>query len=220
MKRCISKRAARSVIIRQTAKPKKSTYSSLKGKICWMINPKLQKRLETYNPVMAARQALRRAFSRSPIVQIMMSENRRKVPRYNKDGSRHKVDAVEHLCNVCNQWRRSSKGSMVVIDHIDPVVDPETGFVDFNTYIARMWCDRSKLQKICGECHRKKTNEEWFYRRFKEERDIVSNLEKTEDIALIKKSLKRFTKKKFETLPYPKEFKARVEALRVKIKNK
>lgn len=217
MKRCISRRAARSVITRKTGQPKKhSAYYS--RKICGMITEKLQKRLDTYNPVMAARQALRRAFSRSPIVQVLMSENRRKVPRYNKDGSRHKVDAVEHLCNVCHQWKRSSKGLMVVVDHIDPVVDPEVGFVDFNTYIKRMWCDPSKLQKICGECHRKKTNEEWFYRRFKDERELVACLEKTDDLKLIKKSLKRFTRKKFETLPYPKEFKDRVEALKAKVK--
>lgn len=187
-----------------------------------MLTPsdKARKRLESYNPIMAARQALRRAFSRSPVVISIMMENRRKAPRYNKDGSRHKIDAVEHLCSVCHQWRRSTKGSKVVVDHIEPVVDPEVGFVDFNTYFKRMWCDRSNLQKICGECHRKKTNEEWFHRRFKEERDILNRLEASTDNENIKKSLKRFTKKKLSTLPYPSEFKARIEVLRDRVKHK
>lgn len=171
-----------------------------------------------YDPIQAARQAWRRAFSRSPIVVELMKENRRKVARYNKDGSRHKVDANEHLCNVCKQWKRSVKGSMVVIDHIQPVVDPKTGFVDFNTYFKRMWCDKSNLQKICGECHREKTNEEWFHRRFKEEQEIIARLEHCQDKATIRKGLKRFTKKKFENASYPAGFKRQVEALRKKTK--
>lgn len=171
----------------------------------------------TYDPVMVARQAWRRAFSRSPVVVEMMKENRRKVPRYNKDGSRHKIDANEHLCNVCGEWKRSVKGSKVVIDHIQPVVDPKVGFVDFNTYFKRMWCDKSNLQKICGECHRKKTNEEWFHRRFKEEQEIIAKLDKCQDKAAIRKGLKRFTKKKLETLPYPNAFKQRIESLRKRL---
>jgi len=182
------------------------------------MDGKLEKRLASYNPVMAARQALRRAFSRSPIVQLMMQENRRKAPRYNKDGSRHKVDATEHLCNVCNKWKRSVKNSRVVVDHIDPVVDPLVGFVDLNTYFQRLWCPRSGLQKICGDCHRAKTNAEWFVRRFKEEQEIIKTLEASIDKAEIKKGLKRFTKKKLETLPYPAEFKARITALKDKLK--
>ena len=177
---------------------------------------KARRRLENYNPVTAARQALRRAFSRSPIVIEMMRENRRKAPRYNKDGSRHKIDAVEHLCNICHHWRRSVKGSKVVVDHIDPVVDPKTGFVDFNTYFKRMWCDRSNLQKICGECHRAKTNEEWFHRRLKNEQELLTRLESCQDKQLLKKGLKRFTPKKM-ALPYPTEFRRRLDLLREKL---
>lgn len=148
-----------------------------------------------------------------------MHENRRKAPRYNKDGSRHKVDATEHLCNVCHDWKRSVKNSKVVVDHIDPVVDPEVGFVDMNTYFKRLWCDRAGLQKICGDCHREKTNAEWFVRRFKEEQEIITHLETVKSLEDIKKGLKRFTPKKLQTLPYPDEFKARIAALRTKLKS-
>jgi hypothetical protein len=186
---------------------------------------KWQRYVEKYDPTMAARQALRRAFSRSPIVVEMMRENRRKTPRYNKNGSRHKIDATEHLCNVCKQWKRSVKNSKVVIDHINPVVEPEVGFVDMNTYFRRLWCDRSGLQKICGECHRQKTNEEWFVRRFKEEQEILKEVEElidtgiySADKPIMKKQLKRFTKKKLETLPYPDEFRIRLAAVQNKLK--
>lgn len=176
-----------------------------------------QRHVERYNPEMAARQALRRAFSRSPVVIELMYANKRKVARYNKDGSRHKVDATEHLCTVCKQWKRSVKNSKVVIDHIHPVVDPEVGFVDMNTYFKRLWCDRSGLQKICGECHRKKTNAEWLVRRFKDEQALLTRLE-TASIDEIKKGLKRFTKKKLQAFPYPDEFKRRLSALQNKAK--
>lgn len=170
-----------------------------------------------YDAVMAARQALRRAFSRSPIIVELMKENRRKAPRYTKKGSRHKVDATEHLCSVCHEWKRSTKNSKVVIDHIDPVVDPKTGFVDFNTYFERMWCDKSNLQKICGDCHRLKTNAEWFVRRFKEEQEILNSLEKCHDKDIIRKKLKRFTKKKLANSQYPAKFLQQLEDIRKRL---
>ena len=159
---------------------------------------------------MAARNALRRAFSRSPVIVEIMQNDKRKVPRYNKDGSRAKVDAVEHLCEICNQWKRSSKGSKVVVDHIDPVVDPIIGFVDLNTYFNRLWCSRSNLQKICGECHRIKTNAEWIIRRLKDDEELLAQLEHSKDTKAIKKAIKRL-KKKLDL--YPNEFQARVKAL-------
>ena len=166
-----------------------------------------------YNSIMAARNALRRAFSRSPIIIEMMNKDKRKVPRYNKDGSRAKVDSVEHLCSVCHQWKRSSKGCKVAIDHIEPVVDPAVGFKDFNTYFERLWCDRSNLQKICGECHRKKTNAERVRRSLKDDTITLGELEKSNDKKYIKKTIQRF-KKRLDL--YPVEFQERVKVLLAK----
>jgi hypothetical protein len=44
------------------------------------------------------------------------------------------------------------------VDHIDPVVDPHTGFVDWNTYIERMFCELTGFQVLCFDCHSKKTS--------------------------------------------------------------
>lgn len=46
------------------------------------------------------------------------------------------------------------------VDHIDPVVDPETGFVDWNTYIERMFCELDGFQVLCHKCHTAKTQKE------------------------------------------------------------
>jgi 5-methylcytosine-specific restriction endonuclease McrA len=55
----------------------------------------------------------------------------------------------------------------VQVDHIDPVVDPKSGFVDWNTYIKRLlYVDGdTDLQVLCKQCHKKKTNKEGKIRR-------------------------------------------------------
>lgn len=47
------------------------------------------------------------------------------------------------------------------LDHIEPVIDPHTGFVDWNTFIARLFCDVDGWQILCKEvCHKYKTSRE------------------------------------------------------------
>lgn len=45
----------------------------------------------------------------------------------------------------------------VAVDHIYPVVDPDVGFVDWNTIIERMFCEKEHLQVLCTLCHKAKT---------------------------------------------------------------
>ena len=69
--------------------------------------------------------------------------------------------AQHYQCAGCLQ-EFPAKG--VVADHILPVVDTVRGFVDWNTYIERMFCPVENLQILCnnGEnsCHHKKTKQE------------------------------------------------------------
>ena len=49
----------------------------------------------------------------------------------------------------------------VQVDHINPVVDPSTGFVDWNTYIQRLlYISTKDLQTLCKSCHSSKSTEE------------------------------------------------------------
>lgn len=43
------------------------------------------------------------------------------------------------------------------VDHIQPTVDPEKGFIDWNTYIERLLPMISGWQVLCISCHDKKT---------------------------------------------------------------
>jgi hypothetical protein len=53
----------------------------------------------------------------------------------------------------------------VFVDHIKPVIDPKIGFVDWNTYIFRLFCPSNELQILCKPCHGIKTKEENKIRR-------------------------------------------------------
>ena len=55
---------------------------------------------------------------------------------------------------------RKRKRNNAAVDHIDPVVEPEVGFVDWNTYINRMFLEASGYQVLCYKCHAGKTAEE------------------------------------------------------------
>ena len=48
----------------------------------------------------------------------------------------------------------------VQVDHILPVVDPHVGFVSWDVYIERLFCEQDNLQTLCTSCHKKKTKEE------------------------------------------------------------
>lgn len=50
--------------------------------------------------------------------------------------------------------------SGVQVDHKKPVVDPKVGFVDWDTFISRLFCPVTGLQVLCKSCHDKKTKRE------------------------------------------------------------
>jgi len=63
-------------------------------------------------------------------------------------------------CEICKQEREK-----IQIDHIQPVILPKVGFVDWNTYIASKFVEADKLQGICRDCHHTKTKAENKIRR-------------------------------------------------------
>jgi hypothetical protein len=49
----------------------------------------------------------------------------------------------------------------VQVDHIKPVVDPTKGFVDWDTFIERLYCEKRGLQVLCKNvCHKEKSKAE------------------------------------------------------------
>lgn len=152
---------------------------------------------KTFNVNAAIRGALRRVFSRSPVVREILEESRKVEPVVKKDGSISKKIRVYRLCQVCNQWKPSKD---MQVDHIVPVIDPVMGFNnDWNDFISRLFCDKSNLQRICKQCHDKKTSEERKLRMYHQvKKDIVKYANLDTDKSLDKKSadyLKKLYKK-------------------------
>jgi hypothetical protein len=118
---------------------------------------KSSKKKPKYNQNSAIRSALRRTFSRSPIVREVLMSGRREVPKYRKDGTRAKKDSVQYQCEVCSKWVGSQH---IEVDHINSVIDNEIGFENWETFIERLFCSKENLQRICDDCHDKKTQAE------------------------------------------------------------
>jgi 5-methylcytosine-specific restriction endonuclease McrA len=48
----------------------------------------------------------------------------------------------------------------VHVDHIEPIINPATGWISWDDTISRMFCEKDNLQVLCTICHDEKTNKE------------------------------------------------------------
>lgn len=55
----------------------------------------------------------------------------------------------------------------VNVNHIDPVIDPNTGFISWDVYIDRLFCEEERLEVLCKTCHDDTTRKENEQRKFK-----------------------------------------------------
>lgn len=61
---------------------------------------------------------------------------------------------------TCASCKKQYPSSEVNVDHLQPVVDPQKGFENWDTYIKRMFCAKENLQVLCTTCHDAKTDDE------------------------------------------------------------
>lgn len=103
---------------------------------------------------------------KSFITTTLRSGMRRYPPKYeclNNAFTEKKINpktgrmAKHYRCNICKEEFTQSN---VNVDHTEPAVDPKVGFVDWNTFIERLFCSVDNLQCLCIECHRIKTKSE------------------------------------------------------------
>lgn len=105
------------------------------------------------------------ARKHSFIVSVLRSGTRRWPPKYetlNEAKTEKKINiktgrlAQHYLCASCNE---DFPAKDVQVDHILDVVDPSVGFIDWNTYISRLFCEKDNLQILCKICHLVKSKE-------------------------------------------------------------
>jgi len=65
-----------------------------------------------------------------------------------------------HRCAMCRQLFPQNA---IKADHVLPVVDPKVGFVSWDEYINRMFCEVENFQALCGPCHDKKTKSDKMF---------------------------------------------------------
>ena len=72
--------------------------------------------------------------------------------------------AMHYKCAKC---KKLFVAADVQVDHVQPVVDPKKGFVGWDVYIDRMFCEIENLQVLCKSDHKIKTDQEKLERKKK-----------------------------------------------------
>lgn len=76
------------------------------------------------------------------------------------------VSRGKYRCNECQQtvpltiMVKGKKHNNVYVDHIQPVVNPTTGFVSWDKFIENLFCEKENLQCLCKDCHDIKSQQE------------------------------------------------------------
>lgn len=88
-----------------------------------------------------------------------------------------------YRCAMCEE---TFKPKEVIIDHIEPVVDPKTGFVGWDDYIQKLLCPVEGFQILCRACSDSKTRIEdemrEHFKTCKEELPDFKHKRKKEDL--------------------------------------
>jgi 5-methylcytosine-specific restriction endonuclease McrA len=100
------------------------------------------------------------------ITSTLRAGARRWQPKYdtlNSSKTEKKINpktgrmAQHYECGLChNEFTQKD----MEVDHIKPVVDPSKGFISWDIFIDRLFCEADNLQAICKSCHLVKTKKE------------------------------------------------------------
>ena len=110
---------------------------------------------------------------RSFITSALRAASRRWPPKYKslkeafvgkKVNAKTGKIAMHYKCVTCDGIFVAAD---VQVDHIHPVVDPKKGFISWDVYITRMFCEIEGLQVMCKPCHKEKTTQEKLERKKK-----------------------------------------------------
>lgn len=138
---------------------------------------KKSKKRPKYNKNSQIRSAIRRTFSRSPLVQEVLKSVRSEHDQYKKDGNLAKRKAVRYKCAECGKLFMRTE---VAVDHVDPVIPLDKEFTNWDEFVGRLFCNEDNLQVLCSykikdkhkhgdelSCHHKKTQQERALRKQK-----------------------------------------------------
>lgn len=96
---------------------------------------------------------------RSFITSALRNASSRWPPKY-ETRKKANVSYGKYTCAGYSRTPHIVGASEIQVDHIHPVVDPADGFVDWNTFIDRLFTEAENFQVLCLTCHKKKSNDE------------------------------------------------------------
>ena len=103
---------------------------------------------------------------RSFVTSALRAASRRWPPKYKalkeafvgrKENKKTGKLAMHYKCAKC---KKHFVAVDVQVDHIHPVVDPKVGFIGWDSFIDRIFCEIENLQVLCKPCHKVKTEKE------------------------------------------------------------
>ncbi len=70
-----------------------------------------------------------------------------------------RVSRGKYVCAMCQEASIEALygPKEIVLDHRNPVIDPFDGWIDWNTYISRLFCEEDNWQVLCRDHHDMKT---------------------------------------------------------------
>lgn len=81
-----------------------------------------------------------------------------------------------YRCAICNG---ETKAKDVKLDHINPVVDPATGWVSYDSFISRLFVEADGYQVLCVGCHHELTQKQNKQRKDAKTYRAVEDIEET-----------------------------------------
>lgn len=95
--------------------------------------------------------------SESILKSFVINTLRRSSYRWRPRGEAMKAARVGRGLYKCESCLGIFKNKEIRMDHREPVVDVRTGFVSWDIYINRLFCNTDGYSAICKQCHSSKT---------------------------------------------------------------
>ncbi|NDD84110.1 hypothetical protein EBZ38_07530 [bacterium] len=98
-----------------------------------------------------------RSLIKQELKKFLVPVLRRASYRWKPRSEALKKARVDRGLYQCNSCKESFKQTDICLDHVFPVVNPKVGFIEWNSYIERMFPDIDGFQVLCKLCHDVKT---------------------------------------------------------------
>lgn len=96
----------------------------------------------------------KKKFDKKSFVIASLRKASYRWPARSEALNKSKTAPNTYTCNMCKD---SFGRKDVRLDHIDPIVDPTTGFIGWDSYVERLFCEVDGFQVLCDTCHDSKT---------------------------------------------------------------